>query len=126
MGVFQSRATRGAKGFRPPNAALTWALSGFSNASVWLIFGAFMFTLGYEKTGLGPRIALSLVKAMGRRTLFLGYAIMFADLILSPFTPSTTARSGGTIYPIVRNIPSSTISSRTIRPTGASATTSCG
>jgi L-tartrate/succinate antiporter len=64
-----------------------------------------MFTLGYEKTGLGPRIALGLVKLMGRRTLFLGYAIMLTDLILSPFTPSTTARSGGTIYPIVRNIP---------------------
>ena len=103
--VFFSPQQLAAKGFNPPNAALTWALSGFSNSSVWLIFGAFMFTLGYEKTGLGPRIALTLVKAMGRRTLFLGYAIMFADLILSPFTPSTTARSGGTIYPIVRNIP---------------------
>ena len=41
-------------GFKPANAALTWALSGFSNGTVWLIFGAFMFALGYEKTGLGP------------------------------------------------------------------------
>ena len=103
--VLFSPAQLATKGFSPPNAALSWALSGFSNASVWLIFGAFMFTLGYEKTGLGPRIALGLVKLMGRRTLFLGYAIMFTDLILSPFTPSSTARSGGTIYPIVRNIP---------------------
>lgn len=92
-------------GFSSANASLSWALSGFSNPSVWLIFGAFMFTLGYEKTGLGPRIALGLVRLMGRRTLFLGYAIMFADFILSPFTPSSTARSGGTIYPIIRNIP---------------------
>ena len=41
-------------GFKPANAALTWALSGFSNTTVWLIFGAFMFALGYDKTGLGP------------------------------------------------------------------------
>ena len=39
--------------------AAKWALSGFSNTTVWLIFGAFMFALGYEKTGLGKRIALS-------------------------------------------------------------------
>jgi L-tartrate/succinate antiporter len=92
-------------GFKPANAALTWALSGFSNATVWLIFGAFMFALGYEKTGLGRRIALVLVKAMGRRTLTLGYAVMLADTILAPFTPSNTARSGGTIFPVIRNLP---------------------
>ncbi|HYH43280.1 MAG TPA: anion permease [Burkholderiales bacterium] len=92
-------------GFNSTRAALAWALSGFSNTTVWLIFGAFMFALGYEKTGLGQRIALVLVKAMGRKTLTLGYAIMLADLLLAPFTPSNTARSGGTIYPVIRNLP---------------------
>ena len=72
---------------------------------MWLIFGAFMFALGYEKTGLGRRIALLLVRAMGRKTLTLGYAVMIADLLLAPFTPSNTARSGGTIYPVIRNLP---------------------
>jgi L-tartrate/succinate antiporter len=91
--------------FTPAKAALAWALSGFSNGTVWLIFGAFMFALGYEKTGLGRRIALLLVKKMGRRTLTLGYAVMAADTILAPFTPSVTARSGGTIYPVIRNLP---------------------
>ncbi len=92
-------------GFNPARAALAWALSGFSNTTVWLIFGAFMFALGYEKTGLGRRIALLLVKAMGRKTLTLGYAVVIADTLLAPFTPSSTARSGGTIYPIIRNLP---------------------
>ncbi|MFO1316830.1 MAG: anion permease [Burkholderiales bacterium] len=92
-------------GFSAANAALNWSLSGFSNSTVWLIFGAFMFALGYEKTGLGKRIALVLVRAMGRRTLTLGYAITAADTILAPFTPSNTARSGGTIYPVIRNLP---------------------
>jgi L-tartrate/succinate antiporter len=64
-----------------------------------------MFALGYEKTGLGKRIALLLVKLLGKRTLGLGYAVTLADLILAPFTPSNTARSGGTIFPVIRNIP---------------------
>jgi L-tartrate/succinate antiporter len=92
-------------GFNPSTAALNWALDGFSNSTVWLIFGAFMFALGYEKTGLGRRIALLLVKRMGRRTLTLGYAVAAADTILAPFTPSNTARSGGTIYPVIKNLP---------------------
>lgn len=85
--------------------ALKWALSGFSNGTVWLIFAAFMFALGYEKTGLGKRLGLSLIKRMGKKTLGLGYAVALADLILAPFMPSNTARSGGTIFPIIKNIP---------------------
>jgi L-tartrate/succinate antiporter len=84
---------------------LAWGLSGFSNTTVWLIFVAFMFALGYEKTGIGKRISLILVNKMGKKTLGLGYAIALADLILAPFIPSNTARSGGTIFPIVKNIP---------------------
>jgi L-tartrate/succinate antiporter len=88
-----------------PSDSIRWALSGFSNTTVWLIFGAFMFALGYEKTGLRKRIALVLVEFLGKRTLGLGYAIAFSDLIIAPFTPSNTARSAGTIFPVIRNIP---------------------
>src|ERR1017187_6437122 len=90
---------------KTPADATKWALSGFSNDAVWLIFAANMFALGYETTGLGRRIALLLVKALGRRTLGLGYAIALSDLVLAPVMPSNTARSGGTVYPIVKNIP---------------------
>jgi L-tartrate/succinate antiporter len=103
--VFYSPEQLAKPGFNAARAALAWGLSGFSNTTVWLIFGAFMFALGYEKTGLGRRIALMLVKAMGRKTLTLGYAVTIADLLLAPFTPSNTARSGGTIYPVIRNLP---------------------
>jgi L-tartrate/succinate antiporter len=103
--VFFSPDQLAKTGFSAARASLSWALSGFSNSTVWLIFGAFMFALGYEKTGLGRRIALLLVKAMGRKTLTLGYAVTIADLLLAPFTPSNTARSGGTIYPVIRNLP---------------------
>lgn len=90
---------------KTPDANAKWALSGFSNGTIWLIFAAFMFALGYQKTGLGKRISLVMIKYMGKSSLGLGYAVAFADLILSPFMPSNTARSGGTIYPIAINIP---------------------
>lgn len=88
-----------------PSGSVSWALGGFSNTTVWLIFAAYMFAVGYTKTGLGKRTALWLIKRLGRRTLGLGYAIAISDLVLSPFTPSNTARSGGTIYPIISNMP---------------------
>jgi L-tartrate/succinate antiporter len=84
---------------------VSWALSGFANSTVWLIFVAFMFALGYEKTGLGKRIALLLIKKLGKSTLGLGYAVALADLVLAPFTPSNTARSAGVIFPVIKNIP---------------------
>ena len=88
-----------------PADATNWALSGFANSTVWLIFAAYMFAMGYSETGLGRRIALHLIRAMGKRTLGLGYAVTLADLAIAPFTPSVTARSGGIIFPIIRNIP---------------------
>jgi len=72
---------------------------------VWLIFGAFVFSIGYGKTGLGRRIALLLVRKLGGRTLGLGYAIALADLALAPGMPSNTGRSAGTIFPVIRSIP---------------------
>jgi L-tartrate/succinate antiporter len=100
-----SPAQLAATGFNPPSAAIAWGLSGFANTTVWLIFSAFIFSLGYEKTGLGKRIALLLLSRLGGRTLSLGYAVMLADLLLAPFMPSNTARSGGTIFPVIKNIP---------------------
>src|SRR5471030_360970 len=91
--------------FKMAAQSFKWAVSGFGNSTVWLIFGAFMFAAGYDKTQFGRRLALILVKYLGRRSLTLGYAITFADLLLAPFTPSNTARSGGTIYPIIANLP---------------------
>ena len=88
-----------------PSASITWALSGFQDRTVWLIFGAFVFSIGYGKTGLGRRVALLLVRKLGGRTLGLGYAIALADLALAPGTPSNTARSAGTLFPVIRNIP---------------------
>ena len=90
---------------KTPAANVKWALSGFSNSIIWLIFAAFMFAMGYQKTGLGKRISLVMIKYMGKSSLGLGYAVAFADLVLAPFMPSSTARGGGTIFPNAINIP---------------------
>ncbi|WP_256431204.1 DASS family sodium-coupled anion symporter [Sulfurospirillum diekertiae] len=90
---------------KTPADNVKWALSGFSNSTIWLIFAAFMFAMGYQKTGLGKRISLIMIRYMGKSSLGLGYAVAFADLVLAPFMPSNTARGGGTIFPIAINIP---------------------
>ena len=90
---------------KTPSDSINWALSGFSNQVIWLIFASFMFALGYKKSGLGKRFSLYIIKILGKTTLGLGYAVAFADGILSPFMPSNTARSGGIIFPIAINIP---------------------
>lgn len=92
-------------GFSVTSQTINWVLSGFSSTTVWLVAGAFMFALGYQKTGLGRRIALLLVRALGKSTLRVGYATTLADAVLAPFTPSNTARGAGITFPIVSNLP---------------------
>ena len=80
------------------------ALSGYSNGTIWLIVSAFLFAKGFIKTGLGKRIAYVLIKALGDSPLKLAYTLAISDLIVSPATPSNTARAGGIIFPIVRSL----------------------
>ncbi len=80
------------------------ALSGYADKFVWLVLAAFFISRAMIKTGLGHRIALIFVRLMGRKTLGLGYSLVFTDFILASFIPSTGARSGGIILPIARSI----------------------
>lgn len=82
------------------------SLAGFSNTTIWLIVAAFLFAKGFIKTGLGRRIAYILISWFGSSSLKLGYTLAFSDFIISPATPSNTARSGGIMYPIVRSLAS--------------------
>jgi len=80
------------------------ALSGYSNTTIWLIVSAFLFSRAFVKTGLGRRISYLIVKAIGKKTLGLAYALILSDLVLAPATPSNTARAGGVMFPIVRSL----------------------
>lgn len=79
-------------------------LSGFQDATIWLIVLAFFIARGFIKTGLGSRIAYQFVRLLGKRTLGLGYGLIATDLVLAPAIPSNTARAGGVVYPILKSL----------------------
>ncbi|EIN8824927.1 anion permease [Salmonella enterica] len=93
-----------AAGDKTASGAITTALSELNSSLIWLIVVAFMIARGFIKTGLGRRIALQMIRLLGKRTLGLAYGLAFADLILSPAMPSNTARCGGVIYPIADSL----------------------
>jgi len=77
------------------------AFSGFSNNSVWLIVFAFFVARGFIKTGLGSRLSFFFMLLLGKKTLGLAYGVVATDLILAPAIPSSTARTGGVLLPII-------------------------
>jgi DASS family divalent anion:Na+ symporter len=80
------------------------ALKGYADPVVWLVLIAFFLARGMIKTGLGRRIALLFVRAIGHTTLGLGYALAFTDGVLSSVVPSNGARNGGIVMPIARSV----------------------
>ena len=80
------------------------ALSGMGETVVWLVVAAFLIAGAVHRSGLGRRIALLMVKRLGKSTLGLGYAACGAELVLGPFVPSNTARGGGLMAPIQNSL----------------------
>ncbi len=79
-------------------------LGGFSNSAVWLIVSAFLFSQAVSDTGLGKRVAFWFIRAFGRRTLGLGYALTLSELVIAPAVPANTARAGAILFPVVSSI----------------------
>lgn len=80
------------------------ALSGFSSGTVWMIFSAYVLSLGFVESGLGKRIAYKTLSLFGGSSLGIAYSLGLADLLLAPAMPSVTARSGGIVLPIAKSI----------------------
>ena len=59
---------------------------------------------GFQKTGLGERVANMFVAACGKSTLGLAYGLSIAEAFLAPAMPSTTARAGGIFMPIINSL----------------------
>ncbi|MFB3855324.1 MAG: DASS family sodium-coupled anion symporter [Vicinamibacterales bacterium] len=76
------------------------ALGGYANPIVWLVLTAFFMARGMLQTGLGRRIALHFVRAIGHSPLGLAYALISTDLVLASVIPSNGARCGGIVFPI--------------------------
>ncbi len=80
------------------------ALKGYADPVVWLVLAAFFLSVGMIKTGLGRRIALIFIRLIGRKTIGLGYALIFTDFVLASVIPSNGARNGGVILPIAQSV----------------------
>ncbi len=80
------------------------ALSGLASGTVWMIFSAYVLSLGFVQSGLGRRIAYKMLSWFGGSALGIAFSLGTADLILAPAMPSVTARSGGIILPVAKSI----------------------
>ncbi len=79
-------------------------LGGFAQPSVWLVIIAMLIAKVMLDCGLARRIALLFVRAVGRTSLGVAYALQMTDVTLASGVPSITARSAGMILPIARSI----------------------
>ena len=89
---------------KPSKTSYELALSGYGKSVVWLVFSAFLISGAVLQTGLGRRIALFLIHALGKSPRGLAYGIGAAELVLGPVVPSNTARGGGILAPIVGSL----------------------
>lgn len=76
------------------------ALKGYADPVVWIVLAAFFLSTAVIKTGLGRRVALHFIKAIGRSTYGLGYALIGTDFVLASVVPSNAARNGGIVIPL--------------------------
>ncbi len=80
------------------------ALSGYAEPLVWMVLAAFCISRGMIKTGLGRRIGFHFIRALGRTSLGLGYAVVATDTVLGMVVPSNGARAGGIVFPVVKSL----------------------
>jgi DASS family divalent anion:Na+ symporter len=78
--------------------------NGFGNDIVWLIVFVFFVAKALISTGLGNRIAYSIMRLTGKNSLGLGYGIAATNFLMAPCIPSVTARAGGIIFPVIRSL----------------------
>jgi DASS family divalent anion:Na+ symporter len=79
-------------------------LGGYAQPSVWLVLIAMLIAKMMLDCGLARRIALLFVRAVGKTSLGVAYALQMTDVTLASGVPSITARSAGMVLPIARSI----------------------
>lgn len=82
----------------------TQAFYGFGVPTVWLVGCVFFIAKGFTNSRLGERIAYFFILLAGRTPLRLAYALVLTELVCSPMIPSSTARAGGILLPILQSI----------------------
>ena len=90
---------------------------GFSASVTWLVASAILISAAVESSGLGRRVALLLLRALGGSgNLGVAYALCGAELVLAPVVPSNTARGGGCLAPVIAAITSADADAAGVSP----------
>ncbi|NLH46706.1 MAG: anion transporter, partial [Acholeplasmataceae bacterium] len=80
-----------------------FAVSGFATSSLWLLLTGFVISIAMTKTGVAKRIALLIMKLLGKTPSGAIAASMLANFVVAPLTPSNTARTAA-MLPIMEGI----------------------
>ncbi len=80
-----------------------FAVSGYGSAALFMLVTGFVISIAMTHTGVARRVALLMMKALGRTPRGAVAASMFANLVIAPLTPSNTARTAA-MLPIVQGI----------------------
>jgi anion transporter len=80
-----------------------FALSGYGTAGLWMLVTGFIISIAMIETGIARRISLYILKLFGKTPFGATFAPMLANFVISPFTPSNTARTAA-MLPIVEGI----------------------
>ncbi|WIA38713.1 hypothetical protein OEZ86_002013 [Tetradesmus obliquus] len=75
-----------------------------NNTVMWLVVVSFFLARGFEKTGLGERIANNLLTVCGSSSLQLALGLAAAEVLITPAMPSTTARAAGIFMPVIKSV----------------------
>jgi divalent anion:Na+ symporter, DASS family len=84
--------------------SLQTVLNGFANELIWLIVMACFLARSLIKTGLGHRIAFRIISTSRGHPIGISYALSLICLILAPLVPSSAARAGGIIMPVLASL----------------------
>jgi len=80
------------------------AVQGFTDQVVWMVLLAFFFASSFQKTGLGQRLAFTVIKAVGGTTLGLAYGLNAAEMFVASAMPSSAARAAALFYPLTVSV----------------------
>lgn len=80
-----------------------FAVGGFASSSLWLLVTGFVISIAMTKSGVAKRLALQMMRVLGKTPAGAIYASMLANLAVAPLTPSNTARTAA-MLPIVEGI----------------------
>ena len=80
-----------------------FAVSGFASPSLWLLLTGFVISIAMTKTGVAKRVALVIMKLLGKTPAGAIGASMLANFVVAPLTPSNTARTAA-MLPIMEGI----------------------